>query len=129
MTKIPKNPFHAPINSEIHVTTRLRLQDSLLWGPKRRKIRYLIENHPKELWDLVHPKKGINRNLKVRLVRDAYALLKLQMKKIDPQSVETVNRQHEHHKTMRKLKKEISNGDFGTSDSRFTKIASRKVDE
>jgi len=128
--KSSNNPTHVPRKGEITVTSKLRLKDCLVWGDKVLSIQKLINNHPIELWNLIHPENGRDKaDRKISLVRPAYARLKSRVNEIDPKLVEKVNKQHEHYKAMRKLKKEISNGIFGTSKSKFKKIAPRKVEK
>lgn len=113
---------HAVFKSEFTITSKLRLKDYIVWDKKARSIQYLIINHPVELWNKIHNRKRDDK--KLSLVRPAYAKLKNEVNKIDSTLVDKVNKQHDNYNSMRKLRKEMSNGIFGSENSRFKKITS-----
>ena len=100
-----RNPTHVLHGGEFNLTSKLRLQDYIKWEETARSIQYLINKHPIQLWNRIHKK-----NSDISLVRTAYAKLKMKVAIINPSLVEKVNKQHEHHKALRKLKKEIAHG-------------------
>jgi hypothetical protein len=116
------NPTHVTRGGEFNLTSKLRLQDFLPWEDTAKSIKYLINKHPIQLWNRIHKK-----NSDVSLVRTAYAKLKINVAKINPALVEEVNKQHENHKALRKIKIEITNGILGGKNSRFKKVSSVKV--
>ena len=114
-----KNP------GEFNVTSKLRLQDYLKWNPNARSIHFLIQNHPTELWNIIHGKTNFYR--KVSLVRPAYAALKTKVLQIEPSLVEEVENKRKKLKALQRLKKELTNGKSVNHLGRFKKISSQKV--
>lgn len=105
------------------------LDDVISWNHKFMSIKNIIDMYPLELWYRVHPGKNttnVKHADKISLVRPAYYKLKTKVKTINPKLVADVDAMHEKHKARRKLQKEMTNGKFGTIDSRFTSLGKRK---
>lgn len=104
------------------LSDKLKLSDVIPTDKKKRTIQELIKKSPLYLWRKIHIKHS-----RVSLVRNAYALLKIEVKKIKPKWVEKVNKEHQLNKLKKIAYKEQRYGTLGDKNSRFKKIASRKV--
>lgn len=116
---------NVPRKGSITVSSKRRLRDTILWKNDYVRVEYMIDNHPLVLWDMIHERK--EGQMKVSLVRPAYAILKSRVEQLNPVMVEKVKRQFHNHKIKRKLLKDIANGTIGTSKSRFKRLNSRET--
>ena len=104
------------------LSDKYKLSDVIPFDKKKRTIEELINKSPLYLWRIIHTK-----NSNVSLVRNAYALLKIEVGKKWPKLVEKANKEHQLNKVKKIAYKEQRNGTFGGENSRFKKISSVKV--
>ena len=122
-----KRSSHVHRNSEITVSPKRRLTDTVIWKGNHIRVNTMIKKFPLELWKMLHNRQKGQKSYS--LVPAAYAVLKNRINELKPELVEKVNEQRNHHKAVRRLKKEISTGHFGTSKGRFKKIGANKGDK
>ncbi len=118
--------FNSKKNKDLNnkLSDKYRLNDVLRTDKKWRTIKQLIDKSPMYLWHKIHSKHS-----NVSLVRNAYSRLKAKVGEIRPDLVERAEKEHLHQKTKKMLRKELRDGTAGLPNSRFKKIASRKVIE
>jgi hypothetical protein len=120
--KYYKPSSHVSREGQITVSAKRSLTATVIWKGNYVRVQQMIDNYPIELWKMIHNRQKGDK--KVSLVRPAYALLKKKVDELKPELVEKVNKQHDYHKAMRRLKKDIATGKIGTSNSRFKSLSS-----
>lgn len=104
------------------LSDKLKLSDVIPFDKKKRTVEELINKSPLYLWKIIHTKHS-----SVSLVRNAYALLTIEVDKKWPKLVEKAKKEHQLNKVKKIAYKEQRNGAFGVENSRFKKISSVKV--